>query len=163
MYIYIYIYIYVFPYTLRSRIDVSPAINLSEIFHSGLCYSSHHIYLFLEQIPNTTIVFTSGLVANITISLHCVWMRMFSWFSDSSWGDFAFDLRVFSCWHREHSLLPLFPLHTHTHTHTHSHTHTLTHTNTHTHNTHNTHTHTTHTHYCSSHLFSGSGNIVKVI
>ena len=60
IYIYIhiiYVYIYIFPYTLRSEIDISPAINLSEIFHSGLYYSSHLIYLFLERFSNTTIAF----------------------------------------------------------------------------------------------------------
>ena len=62
IYIYIYIHIYIFPYTLRSGIDVSPAVNLSEIFHSGLHCAMHLIYLFLEQIPNTTIAFYFLLV-----------------------------------------------------------------------------------------------------
>ena len=39
-----------------------PAINLSEIFHSGLYYSNYLIYLFLEQIPNTIIAFYFLLV-----------------------------------------------------------------------------------------------------
>ena len=38
---------------------------------------------------------------------------------------FTFVL-FFLCWHREHSLLPLFPLHTYTHTQTHTHPHTHT-------------------------------------
>ena len=47
---------------LRSGIDVSPAINFAEIFHSGLYYPSHLIYLFLEQFPNMTIAFYFLLV-----------------------------------------------------------------------------------------------------
>ena len=55
--VYMYFNILVFPYTLKSGIDVSPAINLSEIFHSGFYYPSHLIYLFLEQFPNTAVAF----------------------------------------------------------------------------------------------------------
>ena len=129
----------------QAQIDASLAINLSEIFHSGLYYSSHLIYLFFGRISkHFQMFFTSCLFAKIMISLHCFWKGMFLWCSHSSWGDFAFDFYVFFlCWNREHSLLPLFPLHTHIHTH-------------------NTHTHT-HTHCYSSHLFSRSRNIVKVI
>ena len=47
---------------LRSRIDVSPAINLSEIFHSELYYPSHLIYLCFEQFPKMTIAFYFLLV-----------------------------------------------------------------------------------------------------
>ena len=43
-------------------IDVSSAINLPEIFHSGLYDSGHLIYLFLEQIPNTATAFYFLLV-----------------------------------------------------------------------------------------------------
>ena len=57
-----YFHILAFLYTLKSGIDVSPTINLSEIFHSGLYYPSHLIYLFLEQFPNTTIAFYFLLV-----------------------------------------------------------------------------------------------------
>ena len=46
-------YIYVFLYTLRSGINVPTEIIVSKIFYSRPSYSSHLIYLFFEQIPNT--------------------------------------------------------------------------------------------------------------
>ena len=104
--VYMYFNILVFPYTLKSGIDVSPAINLSEIFHSGFYYPVTSFIYFWNNFQTRQLLFTSCLFAEITISLHCIWKRMILWFSDSSWGDFAFDFR------------------THTHTHTHKHTHT---------------------------------------
>ena len=48
---------YIYIHTLRSGIDVPPSINLSKIFHSGLSYSSHAIYLFMKQISHDNCFF----------------------------------------------------------------------------------------------------------
>ena len=76
MYIYVYICVYVCVcvcvcvfHILRFGIDMSSAINLSEIFHSRLYYSGHLIY-FRNKFQTRQLLFTSCLFANITISLH---------------------------------------------------------------------------------------------
>ena len=128
MYIYIHICISIFPYTLRSGIDVSPAIHLSEIFYSGLYYSSHLIYLYYD---NCFLLFAYWLISRY----HCIASESGCFCGFLILHEETFHLTFvlfFLCWHYEYSLLPLFLSHTHTRTHTHTHTHTQT-----------THTHTT--------------------
>ena len=131
----------------QAQIDVSLAINLSEIFHSGLYYSTLLFIYFLEEFPNTSKCFLL-LACSLKSWYHC---------TASESGCFCGFLIL----HEEtlHLTFMFFffvgivniacslsspSAHTYTHTYTHTHTHT-------------------HTHFYSSHLFSRSRNIVKVI
>ena len=74
LYIYIYIYVYTYIYIYIYMVIIKHIYIYISI--SGLCYYSHPIYLFFQQIPNTIIDFLRSVPIFHACSLksryHCI-------------------------------------------------------------------------------------------